>query len=109
MLNGRNIVRAFVVSGALTILLGMVGSLLFDKGQVIDPNLDWKKVDTMNYKEAREYIESHTREMSAWEVLFTDIQTWSWALFLRGTLFMFISIFVGCLTLLWWLGRKNAT
>lgn len=109
MLNWKNIVRALVVSGVLTIALGMASTLLFGKGHVIDPKLDWSKVDVMSYKEATKYIESHTREMSSWEVLFKDIQHWSWFHFLRGTMFMFVSIFMGCVALLWWLEKKKET
>jgi hypothetical protein len=107
MLSTKNIVKALVVSVALTFLLSFGSVVLFSYGMRIDPAVDWEKVNSMPYSEATTYIEANTKPSSGWENLKVYVQ---WRAFVTPSFFaLFGSVFAGCLALLWWVRNENAT
>lgn len=105
MLNGKNVLKALVVSVVLAFLLSVGGAVLFGSGVSFDPALDWEKVDSMPYAEANSYITTHTKPMSGWEMLKVHV---GWLTFFTPSFFALIgSFFAGCVVLLWWVGHEN--
>ena len=107
MLNAPNLIKALVVSVALSFLLSVGNTILFGSGVTVDPGLDWAKVNSMPFSEATAYISSHEKQMSGWEMVKVYFQ---WRAFITPAFFALMgSLFVGCIGLLWWVRGENAT
>lgn len=107
MLNAKNIVKALVVSVVLAFLVSVGSAVLFGSSVTIAPETDWEKINSMSYLEATDYIQAHSKPVSGWEVFVTYIQWWS---FFTPAFFALVgSFFIGCVVLLWWVRRENAT
>ncbi len=59
----KSIISSAIVALALVIVLSLVSS----GGRMYFSEVDWNLVDTMNYKEAQQYLGERSQKVSRWE------------------------------------------
>jgi hypothetical protein len=101
--------KATVVSLAISVLFTLGTSILFGGGRSYPPEIEWRRVEAMKYREAQEYLVERSKQISGWEALVQGAQSPRyWGDLFVAWLSMFVFAFACCTLLLWWLGIARA-
>jgi hypothetical protein len=105
----RRWIKVLIVSLVTSVVSTLGMSILFGGGGTYLPNVEWDRVDKMNYRDATTYLVERTQRLSGWEAFIQGAQhPRYWIDLLQTWLFMFGFALVCCAVLLWWLGRARA-
>lgn len=101
VMNRKLIIRSIIIALLLALVLTVIGDFLFTRRASYSMKADeWQKMDSMNYKDAMEYMNQHKTEVSPVRNFlekYRDIDL----LKIKFKLFClhFVGIFLGCLLL----------
>lgn len=100
--------RAVVISALVSLAFVLASVIIFSSGRSF-ADVDWGRVNEMNYREAQAYIDKHTKVLSAWDSLVEIyMRGGHWDLLLYTWLSSFALGLTCCGVLLWWLRRGEA-
>lgn len=89
--------KAAVASGLVALLLVAAMSLLSSGGRMYFAEVDWAKVNSMNYEEAQKYLMQRSKSITRWDSLKNGISHSAfWVSALADWVLYFLVGFVSC-------------
>lgn len=97
MMTRKIFLSILLISILVTLVVSILSTIIFSFGGSYKDmtHEDWAKLDSMNYREARNYLKAHSIELSGFDILkgyFSSPQKFS--IFIKHLFWTFIVIFI---------------
>jgi len=107
-INTQSLRKAFIVSILISLAIPPIEHVLTVDAVKFDDELDWKRVELMSQRDAREYVEQHSTPVSGFENLVYNLQAPSYyPLLLKKVLFYLSITFGACFVTNVWSNRDT--